>query len=149
MCTLLQHHILITQVLRVGDKNQRALPRTGITYALELNEVLKIGLGTNRTPGEYKNLKRFTGGLKPVAEDIVARGEPLQPLIAVLVTCEDFLPRAEEKKWHLWPGRVCELSELIATALACYCIDDIPGCGGMYGNAISGGDASRRRGGTL
>jgi hypothetical protein len=139
----------IPQVLRVGDRNQTTSTRVGITYALQLNQVLKIGLGTNGTPKEYKNVKRFTGGLKPVAEDIASRGEPLQPLIAVLVSCEEFLPRAEEKKWHLWPGRVCELSELIATALACYCIDDIPGCGGMYGNAISGGDASRSRGGTL
>jgi hypothetical protein len=137
----------------VGDSSQPPLDRTGVTYALWLrdqltnDEELKFGKGSDTTREEYKKLKRHTAGMKRVAERIAARGERLQPLWAVLVECEEFLAAAEDKKWHRWSGRISELSELIATALACYSIDEIKGCGGIYGDAISGGDASRSRGG--
>jgi hypothetical protein len=145
--------MLLTQVYVVGDSSQPPLGRTGVTYALWLRDQLEedeeFGKGSDATKEEYKKLKRHTAGMKRVAERIAARGERLQPLWAVLVECEEFLAAAEDKKWHRWPGRISELSELIATALACYSIDEIKGCGGIYGDAISGGDASRSRGGTL
>jgi hypothetical protein len=144
---------LLTQVYVVGDSSQPPLDRTGVTYALWLrdqledDEELKFGKGTDATMKEYERLERHTAGMKRVVERIAARGERLQPLWAVLVECEEFLAEAEEKNWCRWRGRISELSELIATALACYCIDEMKGCGGMYGDAISGGDASRSRGG--
>jgi hypothetical protein len=144
---------LLTQVYVVGDSSQPPLHRTGVTYALWLrdqledDEELKFGRGSDATMKEYERLKRHTAGMRRVAARIAARGERLQPLWAMLVDCEEFLVAAEDKKWHRWPGRLSELSELIATALACYSIDEIKGCGGMYGDAISGGDASRSRGG--
>jgi hypothetical protein len=83
----------------------------------------------------YARLPRYSAGAKPIARDIVARGETLQPEVAGLHVSHDLAPRSI---WDRWTPRVSETFEAVVTAMACETITEFAASGGGYGDATTG-----------
>lgn len=112
----------------------------GLTYALGLEEdgvfASKVGRGTLATLRQYCSEGRYRSGLAPLAASVVARGGRFNPEAILLVQSELLAPRTP---WDRWCPRFSEVVELMATTALCRRIEELTGCGLIYGDACTRG----------
>jgi hypothetical protein len=112
----------------------------GLIYALSMelddDTATKIGrLKSASHAKDYAYPSRHTAGNKSIARAKVARGEELDPTMVALAWSEDLTPRSA---WDRFTPRLSETCEALVTVAACETIAEFTGCGGSYGDAITG-----------